>query len=326
MIAGRRRARFICGVTVLTSSMLLVLTSAAPSGGGAADPVASIENVTRALRPFRMSGEDYTVTLHQKRIISAAAGAADDEALASLEIRNGAQAVVHREDFEYAAEADAFASSCSASAELLNGAMNRAILIAVGCLPSAPDSGATWEVCGVWDGKFMRLGQPFTARGEVARFIPGPVRKIGDATSFGLDVIELRIWSGNFRVVVPLTLSWVQGRLIAPRCYEQTEQGLREGGCDLHVEAERTPPEDELTFIRLFDEPHENFGTPRHVVVRRDSTVEIVGTRARVSFGGTPVAAVDIGDDPWLHVRVDGKDGWIHTEEDFAAVGLPQAG
>jgi hypothetical protein len=28
----------------------------------------------------------------------------------------------------------------------------------------------------------------------------------------------------------------------------------------------------------------------------------------------------------WLHVKIDGHEGWIVGEEDFDAVGLPQAG
>ncbi|MBI4479365.1 MAG: hypothetical protein HY651_05025 [Acidobacteria bacterium] len=32
------------------------------------------------------------------------------------------------------------------------------------------------------------------------------------------------------------------------------------------------------------------------------------------------------GEDFWIKVRIDGKEGWIHTQEDFIAIGLPQAG
>jgi len=28
--------------------------------------------------------------------------------------------------------------------------------------------------------------------------------------------------------------------------------------------------------------------------------------------------------DLWLKVRIDGKEGWIHSEEDFQALGLPE--
>jgi len=26
----------------------------------------------------------------------------------------------------------------------------------------------------------------------------------------------------------------------------------------------------------------------------------------------------------WLKVRIDGKEGWMHSEEDFVALGLPE--
>jgi len=39
-----------------------------------------------------------------------------------------------------------------------------------------------------------------------------------------------------------------------------------------------------------------------------------------IEFGVSSAAQV------WLKVKIDGRDGWIHTEEDLAAVGVPQAG
>ncbi len=37
--------------------------------------------------------------------------------------------------------------------------------------------------------------------------------------------------------------------------------------------------------------------------------------------GGFGVAA---DSDLWLKVRIDGKEGWMHSEEDFRALGLPE--
>ena len=31
------------------------------------------------------------------------------------------------------------------------------------------------------------------------------------------------------------------------------------------------------------------------------------------------------GDEMWVKVRIDGKEGWIHTDEDLQAIGLYQA-
>jgi len=247
-------------------------------------------------------------------------------ALAALDLRDPSGTVVHHEAFEYVLDDDGFATWCSASAELLKGNMINALLIDAGCLPSAPQSGSTWEIFGVWDGTFSRLGRPFTTQGEMVRFISGPVTKLDQATSYQPDVIELRVWTGNFHVMVPLTMNWMQGQLVPPRCWEQGGHGMREGGCELHVTVDRAPVEDDLTFVRLFAEANEAFGVPKHVVVKRDSTVEFLGASVRVVMSGADVVEIGIADDPWLHVRIDGREGWLHTEEDFAAIGVPQAG
>jgi len=298
---------------------------ATPRDQGAKIEDAKIEDARQTLGPFALAGESYTVVLHEKRWSGTKAGDSDT-ALASLEIRAASGAVAHRETFTYSVHQGRFESWCSASARVLKGNMINAILIDVGCLPSAPQSGGTWELFGVWDGKFMRLGAPFTAQGDIVRFVPGPVTKVGKATSFQSDVLELRVWTGNFHVVVPMTVNWMQGRLMPPRCFEQTGHGMREGGCDLAVEVERVPTEDELTFVRLFTEPNESFGIPKHVVVKRDAKVEFLGAHAQVVASGSEAVEIGVADDPWLHVRIDGRDGWLHTQEDFSALGVPQAG
>jgi len=33
-----------------------------------------------------------------------------------------------------------------------------------------------------------------------------------------------------------------------------------------------------------------------------------------------------VSGDVWIKVRIDGQEGWIHSQEDFDAVGLPEAG
>ena len=44
------------------------------------------------------------------------------------------------------------------------------------------------------------------------------------------------------------------------------------------------------------------------------------------SFGVTSggVADTHASNDLWLKVRIDGKEGWMHSEEDFYALGLPE--
>jgi len=293
---------------------------------------AKLEDVEQRLGPFQLGpinthGQDFTVVLHSKRLPGAKPSTTDSGALASLEILDSAGRIQHQETFGYSVEGETFNDSCSASAEVLKGSMIAALLITSGCEPSAPEGGATWEIFGVWNGKFQRLGKPFTTEGGMAGFSAGEVTKRGTATLFQSDVIRLQVWTGNFHVIIPLTFNWMQGQLMPPRCLVQSGHGAVEGGCELPVEAERVPTGQGLTFVRMFAEANEGMGIAQHVVVKNDSKVEILVAKAIVVLNeGKDVIDIGIGDDPWLKLRIDGQEGWIRTQEDFLAIGLPPAG
>jgi hypothetical protein len=290
---------------------------------------AALQDVEQRLGPFRIGAQDFIVVLHLKRLTRAHADLPQQEALSTLEIRDASGATLHRETFSYTLDAGTFSDSCTASARLLSGGAATGLLINVGCLPSAPHSGDVWELFGLKNGKLLRFGPPFTTDGDFLGLIPSPPRKIGRATLFLPDVMQFRVWAGNFQVTVPLHVDWMQGRLMpGQRCFEQTGHGLRETGCEVPVEAERVPSDQDLTFVRLFTEASEGMGVPRHVVLRKDSQVEILGAKIKLSWDQSrDVIMFGVDDqDPWLKVRIDGQEGWIHTQEDFNAIGLPQAG
>jgi hypothetical protein len=69
-------------------------------------------------------------------------------------------------------------------------------------------------------------------------------------------------------------------------------------------------------------------GVPRHVVVRKGSRVEFLGAKIKLSWDASHEVLFFGADDqdPWLKVSIDGQQGWIHTQEDFDAVGVPRAG
>jgi hypothetical protein len=99
--------------------------------------------------------------------------------------------------------------------------------------------------------------------------------------------------------------------------------GLKEVGCPMRVEAVRQPSSEEFTFLRLLPEAHENPDAAEHVVVQKDSEVEILGFSAITTWNETGELIQPVFSDAWLRVSVDGEQGWIHGEDDFAAVGLP---
>ena len=83
-----------------------------------------------------------------------------------------------------------------------------------------------------------------------------------------------------------------------------------------------------MTFVRLFPEPENGF-TPKHVVVKPDSKIDYIEAETSVSWSADQDNVSFGVSDPgkvWIHVKIDGQDGWISVEEDFEAVGLPGAG
>src|SRR5258708_23193092 len=97
---------------------------------------------------------------------------------------------------------------------------------------------------------------------------------------------------------------------------------LREVGWYMRVEEDRKPPAHEDRFAGLFVEPNETMGEPEHVVMQKDSTIEILGSRAMTTWKENGQLLQPAFADIWLHVRIDDRAGWIHGEEDFSAIGL----
>ena len=142
------------------------------------------------------------------------------------------------------------------------------------------------------------------------------------------DLIDLPVWAGNFYVMVPVRVDWAHGQFAAgEHCFEMAgAPGLVETGCEMHVQAERKAVNGDLAFVRLFQEAKENAGNVRHVVLKNDSKVEYLAAKAMVTWSGigdlTEIHFVDL----WLKVMMNNDEenlGWIHTDEDFSAVGLP---
>jgi hypothetical protein len=67
----------------------------------------------------------------------------------------------------------------------------------------------------------------------------------------------------------------------------------------------------------------------KHVVVEPNSKVEFLGAEVPITWSEDAkniCFGVAQNGDTWLKVRIDGVEGWIHTQEDFDAIGLPLSG
>lgn len=277
-----------------------------------------VENVEDRKGPFTIKGQTFTVVQHLK-----AQKGEPDATLALLEIVDSGGVVRYRDDFPYAAEAGGF---CPASVKVISGSNGAGFLLDMACAASQPNSGGPWQILSVANGKISPLGKPFSASGEIVDFVPGEIKKTGNLTQVLPDELRIRLFTGYFYVTVALRVGWWEGGLaLAQRCFYQTGHGLAPDGCEMPVEGvERQPSEQELTFLRMFRESNAQ-GIPEHVVVKKNSQVEILSAKVFVTSEETKSGInLGVGQDIWVKVRVDGKEGWIHSEEDLQAIGLYQ--
>jgi hypothetical protein len=139
--------------------------------------------------------------------------------------------------------------------------------------------------------------------------------------------LKFRLWTGSFSIYYNLVVDWIQGK-VRPEwiCSQRTSKGPS-SACRYKVEVEAHRGS-ELTFVRLFSEPDEGF-TPKHAVIKPDSKIEFIEAQLAVSWSSDQdniSFGVANSDKIWLHIKVDGQDGWITSEEDFEALGLSMAG
>lgn len=284
-----------------------------------------LQDIEERKGPFTFGGQTFTVVAHNKGV----PGKQDEFALASLDIVDAAGAVLHHEEFPYTVQDGEFTESCSVSVKPITGSNGAGLLLDTGCLPSDPLSGGPWQIFGIVNGKPAPFGKPLYAQGKMGDFVPGKVNHMGNRTQILPDELRIRLFTGYFFVSVPIRLNWREGKLaLAQHCFYQTAHGVAEGGCEMPIEGvERHPGEQELTFVRMFTESNEQIGPPAHVVVRKDSRVEILGAKVLVTWKeGKDEVVLGAADDIWVKIRIDGKEGWIHSDEDLQAIGLYRAG
>jgi hypothetical protein len=304
----------------------------------AAAPAPTIEEFRREEGPFDLGGQRFTVVLQMKRLVVQGRAADPDfgETLATMAIKDPGGRVHFQKTFPYEVSGDRFVETTAASAQVLRGKQGRGLLITYGMLPSTPLGGESWQVFGVFagppsaklHGRLVPFSKPIFAEGQLITGKPEE-RIVETLQEPGLqgDVLRIRVWAANFFVIIPLRILWFRNTIgPAWQCVKITPRGPKPI-CPLSVEAERHPADEDMTFVRLRPEADEGMGVAQHVVVKRDSKVEFLGVETEVVWKeNTDSVGLGVSDDVWLKVRIDGREGWIHTQEDFQALGLPQSG
>ena len=134
-------------------------------------------------------------------------------------------------------------------------------------------------------------------------------------------------------------MDWPHGKL-SPAQECSVAAGEPGAGCQYGVVPEDQLYRSDITFVRLWPNPNEKSGKAAKTVVKVDSKVELIAALVPTRWvDGKSVGAVENSNDwikeaggfsvlpesdLWIKVRIDGKEGWIHTEEDFRSLGLPE--
>ena len=304
----------------VTQSVSSPNSSSAPAA--AASPT---EDFERRIGPLHVKGKSFTVALQLRRFQTHPS----EETVVRMEIRDDTDAAAYDESFASQVEDDHFGDTMEVTARELAGTQGSGLLVTYDQEPSTPLGGTSYQVFGMFDGKLVPFSKPILLEGKLVQPEPPPEKVVKTASEPGLegDMLQFRVWTSNVFVFVPVKVDWFQAKLRpAWRCEKMTSRGWLPV-CVFEVGAERVPPRDQMTFVRLLPDYFEPEATAQHAVVTKQTRVEILKAAGILLWTEAPdVINLGVEDDLWLKVRIDDKEGWIHTQEDFNAIGLPQAG
>jgi hypothetical protein len=266
-------------------------------------------------------------------------GRTPDETVEWWELRNSKDQVVYRETYPVNVMNGTFDFMVTVTASPFATKEGAGMVVERSDEPSDPMAGGSVQVFGYKYGRdkygvdeslFQSFGPPIWVQGDYLGISadttrPAPTLPTGVTMMTMTDFLRFKVWTGNFFIMYPVLINWISGRLEpGRRCMEMTSKG-QSGRCSFQVEVEAHRGTDP-TFVRLFPEADEGF-TPKHVVVQPNSKVEFLEAKTQVGWHEDAKAiSFDLTGDVWLKVRIDGQEGWIHSEEDFEAVGVAQAG
>jgi len=282
------------------------------------------------LGPFQVADQIFTFVRHVEKILGSKSS--DDTSVKWWELRDASGKAVQRQQYGLNFQNGTFEETEEVGARELKGKFGQGILVDGMSLPSAPGSGWWVQLFGLFDKKLVPFSPVISTDGEfvgedVSTFTPSAMFRGQQMQPVSHDLLKFRLWTGSFSIYYNLVVDWIQGK-VRPEwiCSQRTSKGPS-SACRYKVEVEAHRG-NEMTFVRLFSEPDEGF-TPKHAVIKPDSKIEFIEAQLAVSWSSDQnniSFGVANSDQIWLHIKVDGQDGWITSEEDFEALGLSMAG
>jgi hypothetical protein len=296
----------------------------------ASSDVSQLIDTERRLGAFAIGGQMYAVVAREKSV-SGARDAKFATTLAELQVRDANETVVYQESFPYDLQDGHFTRQLSASASVLQGVGGSLLLLRFLEEPAAGHA-ESWRVFGLVRGELAPFGVPLPlGQGSgiaVGGVLTGVMVRGGIAVTplaSTAELLEFRAWAGRFFVYVPVRVDWEQGQWSeAEQCFELAGGSLRPSGCNLRVSADARSRGDG-SIVTLYAEPAEDPYNAQQVPVRGSSPVELLAARTVVNWQRSGQRIACTFDEMWLRVRIDGNEGWLHSEADLAALSLPVA-
>lgn len=311
----------------------------APQPSASTTTANSAAEVEQRLGPFSIAGKQFTAVLRKQ--LPAGAKAGEGQTVVSMEIRDSAGTPQFSRAFSNEGGGDGFISTVSVSVIPFSGATGNGLLVGYDedSEPSAPEpeSSGWWQVFGVVDGKLRAFSGPVQVVGDLLP-ADNSARALAPGATLTApgDILQFKVWAGRFRLIFPVRIDWAQGKLSPARPCDKA--ATTPDNCVYAVVPEDQRNAADLTFVRLCASPMDACQKPERAVVKRTSNVELLAARVETRFdpgkltgwSGDPKNAMsDAGgisltsQDPWLKVRIDGKEGWLHGQEDLDALGMP---
>ena len=262
--------------------------------------------------------------------------------IAGWELRSpSGELIDHRSYSMPAVRDDCLESTEDVLAKTFKTANHEGIVLDYGMLPSTPDYGgetkifvlyrqgakAAVKALGPWI-QAVPGGSFDTVAPDPTDVHPFPGEAPGAHKQH--DALIFKLWLHRITVRAALPVRWETAELAEPwRCIDG---GGRDLGCDWKI-VDSVPQKPETrSFVRLYESPDARLQV-KHVVLEPTSKIELIEARIPLHLirngedlnFGLNEAEIGNFDRLWLHVRIDGREGWIHSAEDFDALGLPDS-
>ena len=265
--------------------------------------------------PLVVGSRYFTVLLHREKF-------GVDEHVRLLQLRDETGVVHFEESFDPPMRQNEPAWTTTVSAHALRGERGHGLVVYYQQLPSAPHSGLNLRIFSLQGTRLTPLAAPLSVHGSFGELLQS--RESGVLFLLPGEQLDVEVWTGYFGIKVPFRVRLAGCMPARDDCIRPA---VRRGDIvpGLSILSVNAPNRQIMASanVQLFDGPE---GVAlRRVPVSRRSDVTIIQVAADVFTENENGVAVIRTRREWLHVRIDGSEGWIHGPESFTAIGLKAA-